>query len=89
MKILFTAPIFGLPEAKAEFMADVHAIAAYKGMEPMQTHYLLELDNSLVTVETIQQLFKLFDAWSIDKSPLESFIQYVESGGKEPSNSAN
>lgn len=43
----------------------------------MGTHLLLELDNSL-TLETMKALFALFDHWSIDKSPLESFNQLMD-----------
>ena len=77
MKILFKAPPFGDKDSEKKFHQSLSSIPAYKDVEEMGTHLLLELDNSL-TLETIKALFALFDDWSIDKSPLESFNQLMD-----------
>lgn len=82
MKILFKSPEFDNTEKEREFFQSIETVTAYTGIEKMDTHYLLALDNSM-GVETIQQLFKLFDVWAIDKSPLESFVNYIEMEGKK------
>jgi hypothetical protein len=38
----------------------------------------LELDNEVVDIVSIQQLFAFFERWNIDKSPLESLLQLVD-----------
>ncbi len=84
MKILFKSPTFVSAMKKHEFFQSIEEVAAYTGIEKMDTHFLLALDNSL-GVDTIQQLFKLFDVWAIDKSPLESFVNYIEMESKKHS----
>ena len=78
MKILFKSPEFTQSQTDANFQQALEAISAYKGVDMMATRYLLELDNALLDVGAIKQLFKLFEEWNIDPSPLESFVQYVE-----------
>ena len=85
MKILFKSPEFTQSKNNAGFQQDLEAIDAYKGVEMMATHYLLELDNALLDVSTIKQLFVLFEQWNIDPSPLESFVQYVEAQAEQNS----
>lgn len=82
MKILFKSPEFNQSDTEANFNQAIEGVTAYKGLEKMDSHYLLELDNSL-DVGTIKQLFTLFEQWHIDLSPLESFVQYVEMEAKK------
>ncbi|PCH85755.1 MAG: hypothetical protein COB26_11225 [Piscirickettsiaceae bacterium] len=82
MKILFKSPDFINTEKEREFFQTIERVTAYTGIEKMDTHFLLALDNSM-GVDTIQQLFKLFDVWAIDKSPLESFVNYIEVESKK------
>jgi hypothetical protein len=76
MKILFKKPIVSTNEKEKEFLLALTKVPAYLNVEEMGGHFLLALDNSL-GIETIQQLFVLFEDWGIDKSPLESFNQLV------------
>jgi hypothetical protein len=85
MKILFKSPEFSESKNDVNFQQALEAITAYKGVEMMTTHYLLELDNAMLDVGTIKQLFELFDQWKIDPSPLESFVQYVEAQAQKSS----
>ncbi len=78
MKILFTKPTLLTEEKSALLMTELTQVLAYKGVEDMSTHLLLELDNEVVDIESIQQLFALFERWEIDKSPLESLLQLVD-----------
>jgi len=89
MKILFKTPAFENSDKGAEFIEATLRITAYKGIETMGSHYLLEMDNNEVTIETIRQLFLLFDAWDIDKSPLESFVQYIEAESETSNSTIN
>lgn len=89
MKILFKKPAFENTDKEAEFIEETLKITAYKGIEIMGSHYLLDMDNNEVTIETIKQLFLLFDAWDIDKSPLESFVQYIEAESDKGNNTIN
>jgi len=59
-------------------MTELTQVLSYKGVEDMTTHLLLELDNEVVDIMSIQQLFALFEHWNIDKSPLESLLQLVD-----------
>ncbi|MBL4743709.1 MAG: hypothetical protein JKX87_03590 [Cycloclasticus sp.] len=77
MKILFKVPVFSDDRNEDVFLVSVKTIIAFKGVEEMGSHYMLELDNKVVGLESIQQLFALFTAWDIDKSPLESLLQMV------------
>jgi len=76
MKILFKKPIFNDQAHEKEFLGALKKVSAYQNVEEMGNHFLLALDNSL-GVETIQQLFILFEHWNIDPSPLESFNQLI------------
>ena len=78
MKILFTKPVSLSEEKSALLMTELTQVLSYKGVEDMSTHLLLELDNEVVDIESIQQLFALFERWDIDKSPLESLLQLVD-----------
>ena len=78
MKILFTKPTSLTEEKSALLMTELTQVLSYKGIEEMNTHLLLELDNEVVDIVSIQQLFALFERWAIDKSPLESLLQLVE-----------
>lgn len=89
MKILFKKPAFENIDKEAEFIESTLKITAYKGIEVMGSHYLLEMDNNEVTIETIRQLFSLFDAWEIDKSPLESFVQYIDAESDKSNSTIN
>ena len=78
MKILLTKP-FALTEQKnAKLMTQLSEVLAYKNIEDMRTHLLLELDNETIELDSIKQLFSLFEQWDIDKSPLESLLQLAE-----------
>ncbi|MEE4291916.1 MAG: hypothetical protein V2J13_09235 [Cycloclasticus sp.] len=59
-------------------MTELTEVLSYKGVEDMTTHLLLELDNEVVDIVSIQQLFAFFERWNIDKSPLESLLQFVD-----------
>lgn len=59
-------------------MTELTEVLSYKGVEDMTTHLLLELDNEVVDIVSIQQLFAFFERWNIDKSPLESLLQLVD-----------
>jgi len=78
MKILFTKPVSLAEEKSALLMTELTQVLSYKGVEDMSTHLLLELDNEVVDIVSIQQLFALFERWNIDKSPLESLLQLVD-----------
>ena len=78
MKILFTKPVSLSEEKSALLMTELTQVLSYKGVEDMSTHLLLELDNEVVDIVSIQQLFALFERWDIDKSPLESLLQLVD-----------
>ncbi|PHS72180.1 MAG: hypothetical protein COB22_05635 [Cycloclasticus sp.] len=88
MKILFKSPELKSDVNRDEFFHSLEKIPAYKNIEKMQSHFLLELDNAM-GLKTIQQLFSLFDEWSIDKSPLESFVQYVQMESEKLKNTIN
>ena len=77
MKILLQAPSFSAEKLEEQFFEAVYDIPAYKSIKPMGSHFLLEVDNELDN-QTIPKLFALFDAWDIDKSPLESLSQLVD-----------
>lgn len=78
MKILFKSPEFTESKNDVNFQQALEAISAYKSVEMMNTHYLLELNNASIDVDTIKQLFVLFKQWNIDPSPLESFVEHIE-----------
>lgn len=78
MKILFTKPTSLTEEKSALLMTELTQVLSYKGIEEMNTHLLLELDNEVVDIVSIQQLFALFERWGIDKSPLESLLELVD-----------
>jgi len=78
MKILFTKPSSLSEEKSNAFMAQLSDVLAYKGVEDMGTHLLLELDNESIEFNSIKQLFALFEQWDIDQSPLESLLQLVD-----------
>lgn len=78
MKILFTKPSPLATEKTTLLMTELTEVLSYKGVEDMATHLLLELDNEVVDIVSIQQLFAFFERWNIDKSPLESLLQLVD-----------
>ncbi|MBV1913313.1 MAG: hypothetical protein KUG55_06770 [Cycloclasticus sp.] len=78
MKILFTKPSPLATEKTTLLMTELTEVLSYKGVEDMTTHLLLELDNEVVDIVSIQQLFAFFERWNIDKSPLESLLQLVD-----------
>ena len=78
MKILFTKPSSLSEEKNNAFMVQLSDVLAYKGVEDMGTHLLLELDNESIEFDSIKQLFALFKQWGIDQSPLESLLQLVD-----------
>jgi len=78
MKILFIKPTQLSEEKTTLLMTELTQVLSYKGVEDMTTHLLLELDNEVVDIISIQQLFALFERWNIDKSPLESLLQLVD-----------
>jgi hypothetical protein len=78
MKILFTKPSPLATEKTTLLMTELTEVLSYKGVEDMTTHLLLELDNEVVDIVSIQQLFAFFERWNIDKSPLESLLQFVD-----------
>lgn len=78
MKILFTKPVPLATEKTTLLMTELTEVLSYKGVEDMTTHLLLELDNEVVDIVSIQQLFAFFERWNIDKSPLESLLQLVD-----------
>lgn len=78
MKILFTKPSPLATEKTILLMTELTEVLSYKGVEDMTTHLLLELDNEVVDIVSIQQLFAFFERWNIDKSPLESLLQFVD-----------
>jgi hypothetical protein len=78
MKILFTKPSPLATEKTILLMTELTEVLSYKGVEDMTTHLLLELDNEVVDIVSIQQLFAFFERWNIDKSPLESLLQLVD-----------
>lgn len=86
MKILFKSPELKNSETELEFKQSLESVTAYKGVEEKGTHCLLELHNTF-EVDTLKQLFALFEKWDIDPSPLVSFVQYVEMEAQKNSGS--
>jgi len=78
MKILFKKPSALSAEKNNALMTQLSDVLAYKGVEEMGTHLLLELDNESIEFDSIKQLFVLFKQWGIDQSPLESLLQLVD-----------
>ena len=78
MKILFSKPSQLSQEKNAQLLSQLSDILAHKNTDDMATHLMLELDNELIEVESIQQLFALCQEWGIDQSPLESLLQMVD-----------
>ena len=78
MKILFKKPSALSAEKNNALMTQLSDVLAYKGVEEMGTHLLLELDNESIEFDFIKQLFALFKQWGIDQSPLESLLQLVD-----------
>jgi hypothetical protein len=77
LKILLKAPA-GSNVDTDQLQKELQAITAYKEHKEMGTHIMLELDSETIVLESIQQLFALFERWEIDKSPLESLLQMVD-----------
>lgn len=78
MKILFTKPPQLNEEKSTELLTQLSRVLAYKNIEDMDTHLMLELDNEVIEFTSIEQLFALFKEWDIDQSPLESLLQMVD-----------